>query len=87
MVRWPIDKAQTVAQYLITSLDLSLVDAGPRVLASSQMLRYPHGVSSARCQSRPGNAEQLRKNKGMPSLLLNMPRRSWLINQRVPRPR
>ena len=43
MVRWPIDKVQTVAQYLIASLALSLVDAGPRVLARSQMFLHPHG--------------------------------------------
>ena len=43
MVRWPIDKVQSVAQYLIASLGLSLVDAGPRVLARSQMFLHPHG--------------------------------------------
>ena len=40
-------------------------------------------VSNARCQSRSGSSEQSRKNKGMPSLLLNMPRRSWLRQGRL----
>ena len=43
MVRCPIGKVQTVAQYLIASLDLSLVDAGPRILARSQMFLHLHG--------------------------------------------
>ena len=84
MVRWPIGKVQTVAQYLIASLDLSLVDAGPRVLASSQMLLHPHGGVEGWCQSRSGKLSSRAKTKEMPSLLLNMPRRSWLINQMVP---
>ena len=82
--RCPIGNVPVAARHRIASLDPSLIHARPRVWAAIKCCFTFVVVQKAGYQSRSGNFEQWRKNKGMPSLLLNMPRRSRLINQRVP---
>ena len=83
MVHCPIGKVQTAAQHLIASIDLSLILARPRVWAAIKCFFILTVVSKAEYQSR-SESLAVAANKGALSLLLNMPRRSWLINQMVP---